>query len=184
MKKIDMIGQVFDKLTVIEEHSKTRSGHTRYVCSCSCGNTTNVLGTHLRQKVTRSCGCITPKKAARKEWKGFEGISGTFWSHHVVRSANGDKGRRKVLELSVTKEQAWQLYLDQNKKCKFSGIDIKFPERTKDKSWTASLDRIDSSIGYTLENVQWVHKDINMMKRIYSNDYFITMCKLIAENNG
>lgn len=30
---------------------------------------------------------------------------------------------------------------------------------------TASLDRIDNSIGYCLGNVQWVHKDINTKLR-------------------
>ena len=49
---------------------------------------------------------------------------------------------------------------------------------------TMSLDRIDNNKGYIEENVQWVHKDINMMKRIYSQDYFIYMCKLVAECNS
>ncbi len=56
-----------------------------------------------------------------------------------------------------------------------------FPEKWNSET-SASLDRIDSSLGYIEENVQWVHKDVNMMKRIYDNNYFIKMCKLIAEN--
>ena len=48
---------------------------------------------------------------------------------------------------------------------------------------TASLDRIDSSRGYTLDNIQWVHKDLNKMKTNYPNDYFIKMCKYVANNN-
>lgn len=45
---------------------------------------------------------------------------------------------------------------------------------------TASLDRIDSSKPYIIDNIQWVHKDINFMKRTYSHDYFIKLCKLVA----
>jgi hypothetical protein len=48
---------------------------------------------------------------------------------------------------------------------------------------TASLDRIDSSKGYCEDNVQWVHKDINRMKNTFDQDYFISLCKLIAENS-
>ena len=48
---------------------------------------------------------------------------------------------------------------------------------------TASLDRIDSSKGYTTDNIQWVHKDINIMKNDYGNDYFIEICKKVAKNN-
>jgi hypothetical protein len=47
---------------------------------------------------------------------------------------------------------------------------------------TASLDRINSDEGYIKGNVQWVHKDINIMKNIYSSKYFIEMCKKVANN--
>jgi len=47
---------------------------------------------------------------------------------------------------------------------------------------TASLDRIDSSKGYVKGNLQWVHKDINMMKNHYNQKYFIEICKKVATN--
>ena len=95
---------------------------------------------------------------------------------------DSSKGR-KPIELSITKEYVWDLYLKQERKCKLSGVEIKFPTKHKDKSYTVSLDRIDSSKGYIEGNVQWVHKDINMMKRTYNNDYFIEMCRLISNNH-
>lgn len=52
------------------------------------------------------------------------------------------------------------------------------------KQQTASLDRIDSSKGYVLGNIQWVHKDINKMKLDYDQDYFIDICRRIAEYNS
>lgn len=182
-KKINMINKRFGKLVVINEHSKTRNGHIRYTCQCDCGSLTDVLGTHLRQGNTKSCGCDKPIGSSHKQWTGVGEMSGAFWDHHVVRSANGDKGRRSPIELTITKEEAWELFLKQNRRCALSGIELKFPSRSKDKSWTASLDRIDSSKGYILGNVQWVHKDINMMKRIYTQEYFIKMCNLVAKVN-
>lgn len=183
MKKINPIGDTYGKLTVISEHSKARSGHYRYTCQCECGNTTNVLLTHLRQGNTTSCGC--DKKyvgETHHQWDGVGEISGGFWSTHIVRSAIGAKGR-KPIELSISKEYAWNLFLEQDRKCKLSNLELKFPAKHNDRTYTASLDRIDSSLGYIEGNVQWVHKDINMMKRIYNNEYFIEMCKLIAKNN-
>lgn len=47
---------------------------------------------------------------------------------------------------------------------------------------TASLDRKDSLKGYTIDNIQWLHKDVNQMKRNYSEEYFINTCLKIAEN--
>jgi len=182
MKKVEMINKKFGQLTVLSDHSSDRNG-LRYNCMCDCGNTTNVLGTHLRQGNTISCGCANKKGSDRVQWTGVGEMSGDFWYNHIVRSASGAKGRRESLELSITKEYVWGLFIEQNRKCKLSGIEIKFPAKYKDKSYTASLDRIDSSKGYIEGNVQWVHKDVNMMKRIYNNKYFIEMCKLIAKNN-
>jgi len=59
--------------------------------------------------------------------------------------------------------------------CALSGV--KLDENT----W--SPDRIDSKKGYTKENLQFVHKDINLMKNKFPEDYFIEMCKKGAENN-
>jgi hypothetical protein len=182
MKKVDMINKKYGMLLVISEHSKTRNGHTKYECLCDCGKKANILGTHLRQGNSKSCGCNVPRIGPRhSDWNGVGKISGAYWANHVVKSANGSKGRRKI-ELTITKEYAWKLFVKQNEKCSLTGLNLRFPEKHNDKSWTASLDRIDSSKGYIEGNVQWVHKDVNMMKRIYSQEYFIYICKLIANN--
>lgn len=175
-----MIGKTFGKLTVTGEHSKTRNGHKRFTCVCECGNTCNILGTHLRQGNTKSCGCDRPVGKTHHQWNGVGEISGDFWHNHITRSASGDKGRRTPVELSITKEYAWKLFLKQDRKCALSGIELIFPKKHKDKIWNASLDRIDSSKGYIEGNVQWVHKDVNIMKNKFENQYFIDMCKKIA----
>ena len=48
---------------------------------------------------------------------------------------------------------------------------------------TASLDRIDSSKGYILGNIQLVHRDVNRIKSDFEQDYFIKICKLISLKN-
>jgi len=174
----NIIGNKYGKLTVISEHSKTRNGHKRYTCICDCGNNCNVLGTHLIQGNTKSCSCDRPIGKTHKQWTGFEEISGDFWNQ-LQRNANGSKGRRQLV-FNLEKEDLWKLYLKQDKKCALSKLEIYFPKRNKDISATASLDRIDSSKGYTLDNVQWVHKDINRMKSVFDNDYFIKMCTFVA----
>ena len=79
-----------------------------------------------------------------------------------------------------------KVYLIQNGKCALSGIDIPLLKNPKTKaqreSQLASVDRINSSIGYVEGNVQWVHKDINLMKNKFDQNYFIKMCKKISKN--
>ena len=47
----------------------------------------------------------------------------------------------------------------------------------------ASIDRVDSMKSYEEGNLQFVHKDVNIMKNKYDQDYFIEVCKLIANNH-
>ena len=48
---------------------------------------------------------------------------------------------------------------------------------------TASLDRIDNSKGYHIDNVRWVLKDINMIRGSYDSEYFVKLCNLVAKHN-
>lgn len=182
MKKINIISKKFGELLVLSEHSKTRNGHERYTCLCSCGNNCNILKTHLLSGNSKSCGCKIPIGKSHIAWKGKGLISGGFWSSHVLRNRNTQKSRLK-LKINITITYAWKLFLKQNGRCALSNLELRFPTKWKDKSWTASLDRIDSSKGYIKGNVQWVHKDINIIKNKYSQEYFIEMCTKIAKYN-
>lgn len=87
-------------------------------------------------------------------------------------------------EFKITIEDAWEQFKGQDGKCALSGLPIDLPKSRYelDSIKTASLDRIDSSIGYTKENIQWVHKHINMMKRALVQSEFIELCKAVAQH--
>ena len=59
---INLSGQKFDKLTVLEKVSskKSPSGTTKifWLCKCDCGNQCIIEGNALKTGNTRSCGCI------------------------------------------------------------------------------------------------------------------------------
>lgn len=44
-----------------------------------------------------------------------------------------------------------------------------------------AIDRIDSNLDYHLVNIQIVHKDVNLMKNRFSQDYFLDICKKITD---
>lgn len=56
--KIPMIGKRFERLTVIAEAPNTKTGMAMWKCKCDCGNICVVRGTHLRQNLIKSCGCL------------------------------------------------------------------------------------------------------------------------------
>ena len=170
----DLTGRRFNFLTVIgfDHRSKWREYH--YKCQCDCGNTTVVKRSHLLSGATKSCGCWQKEK----NWTGYEEISGSYWGGTQTRA------RVAAMEHTVTIEEAWQIFLGQDRRCTLSGVTLtfcrKFNNEGKDKQ-TASLDRINSSKGYISGNVQWLHKTVNKMKLNMTDDEFVEWCRRIVK---
>lgn len=183
--KKDLTGQRFGNLTAIEVHSRSRNGHIRWTCRCDCGNVHTVMATHLNSNKITHCGCQKVQSTRLHQWKGVGDISGNYWCS-LIRGANGGKGRQ-VLDFTITKEYAWDLYLKQEKRCALSGVEIYFQHengyRVRNHR-TVSLDRIDSSLGYVEGNVQWIHKDLNLMKGRLNEVEFKRWCELVASYKG
>lgn len=65
-KVVDLTGQVFGRLTVLELDHVKRSTRN-WKCQCSCGNITVVRESNLLHGITKSCGCI--KRESKKSSK-------------------------------------------------------------------------------------------------------------------
>ena len=91
--------------------------------------------------------------------------------------------RERGLECTITIEDVWNQYVKQGKVCNLTGKEIGWCPRIR-RNGTASIDRIDSSKGYTIDNIQLVHKDVNFMKGVFSQEYFIQTCKDIATKHS
>lgn len=185
-----LVNQKFGLLTVKEfvctGKRKNNSKIYAFVCDCDCGTKDLIkdCGQVKHGRVT-SCGCrrdqyakFTGKNSPR--YTGYEDISGKFWAT-LKQSA-----RLRNHQLKLTIQEAWELFLKQEKKCALTSLPLTFAKSnrtTSQSDYTASLDRIDSKKDYTADNIQWVHKDVNLMKQQYNHDYFIYMCHLVSEQN-
>lgn len=175
---IDLKGKRFGRLVVLEEAPNPRkNGKEAYwKCKCDCGKIKNICGGSLRKELTTSCGCYHFETV----YEGCGDLCKVFW-YGIIRHA---KSRKIPVEITI--KDAWEIFLKQDKKCALSGKDIKLvPNVSKNrKENTASLDRINSDKGYTIDNVQWVHKDLNIMKNKYDMDTFVQYCKDIVEHQN
>jgi hypothetical protein len=87
---------------------------------------------------------------------------------------------------AITRGYTWELtpqyidvmYEEQHGRCALSGLPIYWSTTGWDH--TASIDRLDNSKGYTKENVQIVHKKLNMMRGTLEVEEFIELCKAVA----
>lgn len=56
MRANQLEGQKFGKLTVVSRSDNSKSGKTKWLCKCECGNETIVYGDKLKSGHTTSCG--------------------------------------------------------------------------------------------------------------------------------
>lgn len=159
-----------------DEHNLSVKVGKVWKCICKCGYIKYMTSNDLRSSPKECRKCNTKTRT-------LPCVAGDISSHYWNIIKNSSK-KRKLL-FSITPEYIWSIFIEQNKKCALSGIDLTFERnlgsRSSLKTQTASLDRIDSSKGYIEGNVQWVHKTINRLKMDLSDNEFIQYCKNIAK---
>jgi hypothetical protein len=164
---IDMTGNKIGSLTVVKR-AKSKNKLAMWECQCKCGNVCVCRGADLRQGKIKTCGCRMGVEN-RRNWKGYGEIPKKYWSS-LINNAN-QRGKK----FDITIKQINDLFLEQDKKCALSGRVIAF----EDKS--ASLDRVDNTKGYSIDNVQWLHKDVNKAKVNFTQEDFTLLCEQIAD---
>ena len=98
---------------------------------------------------------------------------------HLNRVKHRDKNKKYDITLDDLLNQ-WEL---QGGVCPYTGIKLIHPKNSKDVSmmFKASLDRIDSKIGYFVGNIQFISASANYAKNTMSHEEMVEFCKLITE---
>jgi len=178
--------QIVDGIPYITKNK--RQGGIYFLCRCVFCNKieayTNIQALK-RHKKNNSGGCLScvrkntsPIGSESPLWKGVGELPMAYV--HNLRNA----ATRRNIEFKVTPEYMWQIFLNQHRNCKLSGLELSFRPRTNERTGTASLDRIDRTKGYITGNVQWVHKVVNEMKWAKTDDELIYWCNIISKFNN
>lgn len=172
--------EIINFIKIVNENYNRKRKYA--ICRCNkCGrNNYEILPYNFVKQ--KSCGCdrtwkTPPSNENSKLYKGYKGIS----SKYITKTH--ERAKRKKIDFNLTLEFLWELYQKQNEKCALTGEPINFGNNSKSTGATASIDRIDSKKGYTKDNVQWVHVEINYMKHKFSNNKFFDWCKKIINYN-
>lgn len=88
IQAIDLIGQRFGQLTVLEREENT-PGNTIWRCRCDCGNETIVSGSNLQSGHIQTCGCS----------KKLEDLTGERFGNLIIvkRVENNKHGKPRFL---------------------------------------------------------------------------------------
>lgn len=190
MKTIEIqTGTKFGRWTVIGPSDVPGQGKN-WDCRCECGSVRPVLSVRLRKGKSLSCGCLNIERSVAAKWKGVGELSHTMWTTVTAGAA------LRGIYVEVTIDEAWALFEEQQRRCALTGVELtmyQYVDLPADPSrggttgrrvnGTASLDRINSSLGYIEGNVQWVHKYVNAMKLDHNQDEFIRWCALVVQHS-
>lgn len=149
----------------------------RFYKECpSCGEEQSYLRKNYAEesfKLGKLCKKCSNKIPDNNSHKGYY--------KNVLRKSFAHKYRTNALirriDWNVSFDYLAELLIEQDFKCALTGWDIHAMEVNS----PASLDRIDSSIGYVEGNLQWVNSKVNMMKQQYSQEDFIKVCLAVAD---
>ncbi len=139
-------------------------------CRCCDLSTRWLQGNELTNPNKCFCcqNCAAKKRGRRLTKRN--GRVGDLTKEQHTRLKNSAKTRN--INFNVSIEFLWNLFILQKSTCAITGDII-------DNIKEASLDRKDSNLGYTEENVQWVTKQANLSKHIMSQKDFISFCQKV-----
>ena len=158
-RMVDLVGQKFDRLTVLKRVG-SRYSHHIWQCKCDCGELKEISGISLKKGLSRSCGCL-----AREGNNKSHGLAKTrqykIWAN-MLKRCNNPKGNR--------------YYIYGGKGIKVCDNWLKFEsfwnDMKKGYSDNLSIDRINNNGNYEKNNCRWATKYEQMNNR--SNSVFVT----------
>lgn len=173
-RKVPILNGKYKDFTVIDTNPVlTRTGALRYKAQCKCG-TVRLMSISQLEDPTRYFCCVRCANQHRNLSVADKVGDITQSRYYDLQQA----AKRRNYSFSVSKEYLWNLYLQQGGRCALTGDEISL----KTKKDNASLDRIDSSIGYEEGNVQWVTKEANICKNRLNQIKFIELCQKIVNH--
>lgn len=150
---INRTGQVFGRLTVIEQAGHDVHDCIVWTCLCECGNEVIVRGDSLKSGRTRSCGCLNSD------------------AHRISGRRHGAAGRgNRTSEYNIwismkqrcinPRSQAWEYYggrgISVCDRWMNSFMDFYYDMGPKPEG--LSLDRVDNDGNYEPGNCRWATK--------------------------
>jgi hypothetical protein len=153
----------------------------QFVKKCTdCNNMLPLQSFHKNKQQLSGYSCYCKDCTKQKNKKKYSKASENHnWKLEQTLKASKERATRKNLEHTLTLEELTSLYPKDNL-CPIFGIELQwgFPKDT-----SPSLDRIDSTKGYTFDNCQLISNKANRIKSDATPTELELLVKYLKENN-
>ena len=97
----------------------------------------------------------------------------------------GARGRASDKGLPFDLSEKWivNTFNNQEGLCAVSGLRMTFDAVDGRRPYSASIDRIDSNLGYTVANCRLVCVIVNLALLNWGDETFVNMCKAVAKKH-
>lgn len=175
-------GIKFNRLTV-----KEYMGKGLWRCECECGNEVTTVSSTLKSGNTKSCGCYKLEKfvASRKGVSPTGRLPGNDGLWNQVYRKTKKNATVRDINWELTVEDVKRLGQQQCSYCASGGSNVvKDPigHGTRELRFNG-IDRLDSNLGYTLNNVCACCKTCNLAKHIMGVNEFYQWVLRVASKH-
>lgn len=170
--RIDCMGKTFGRLLVIAEAPRRKDGCIAWLCICECKNEVEVRTAHLVSGITKSCGCFRDEEKIKAITKYHPSVSSaiTIW-----KSTYSDRDISFELFVKLSQMNCYYCNIKPNttfNKFLCDSVSSR-DESRKDGYFTYNgLDRIDNSIGHSINNCVICCSICNYAKNDYDIEFF------------
>ena len=148
MRFIDLTGQRFGRLLVLNEAERTKNG-VKWNCRCDCGRDLIVYSGNLRMGYTKSCGCMAHEKNLLKRKTHGKSNSRLYRIWRGIKSRCSDKASENYGGRGITVCEEWNKSFEAF--CEWS--------MANGYSENLSIDRINNDGNYEPSNCRWVNNE-------------------------
>lgn len=174
MRKLDLVGQRYGRLTVVSLSGRTRHGIALWLCKCDCGTKKVIIHNHLRSGNTKSCGCLlTPEDRAKAATTHGSSNTPEYTSYHAAKK-----------RCTNPKFKQFADYGGRGIEFRFKSFEEFFAEvgPRPEPKFSYSLERIDNDGHYERGNVRWATKEQQARNRRCDNCvHYVDLEKRVTE---
>jgi ribosomal protein L37E len=122
-------------------------------------------------------------QCAACKWESSKKSAAKSITHYLRERVNiaRHRAKKKGWDFEFTIEEAMEIWRNQNGECAVTGFPM--THSMENFEFSASIDRMDNSLGYTKGNVRLVCARVNMMRNTLDAEMFLFWAKAVSKNN-